>query len=36
VLVIPGNHDVAWWTRPLIPFAKQPLYAKYARYFGAI
>ncbi len=35
VLVIPGNHDVAWWMRPLIPFAKQPLYAKYARYFGA-
>ncbi len=35
VLVIPGNHDVAWWRRPLIPFAKQPLYAKYARYFGA-
>ena len=34
VLVMPGNHDVAWWTRPLIPFAKQPLYAKYARYFG--
>jgi len=35
VLVMPGNHDVAWWTRPLIPFAKQPLYAKYTRYFGA-
>src|SRR3989442_8832434 len=35
VLVIPGNHDVAWWIRPLIPFAKQPLHAKYARYFGA-
>jgi len=35
VLVIPGNHDVAWWTRPLIPFAKAPLYAKYRRYFGA-
>jgi len=35
VLVIPGNHDVAWWLRPLIPFAKEPLYAKYARYFGA-
>src|SRR4029077_3605188 len=35
VLVIPGNHDVAWWMRPLIPFAKEPLYAKYARYFGA-
>jgi len=35
VLVMPGNHDVAWWLRPLIPFAKEPLYAKYRRYFGA-
>src|SRR5256886_9880331 len=35
VHVIPGNHDVCWWTRPLIPFGKRPLYAKYARYFGA-
>ena len=35
VHVIPGNHDVRWWTRPLVPFAKQPLYSKYARYFGA-
>jgi len=34
VHVIPGNHDVCWWTRPLIPFGKRPLYAKYARYFG--
>jgi len=34
VHVIPGNHDVCWWTRPLLPFGKQPLYAKYARYFG--
>jgi 3',5'-cyclic AMP phosphodiesterase CpdA len=34
VRVIPGNHDVAWWARPLIPFAKEPLYAKYATYFG--
>ncbi len=34
VLVIPGNHDVRWWTRPLIPFAKAPLYSKYVRYFG--
>src|SRR5205814_476926 len=34
VLVIPGNQAVAWWPRPLTPFAKQPLYAKYARYFG--
>src|SRR5207249_4449098 len=22
VHVIPGNHDVQWWTRPLIPFGK--------------
>ena len=34
VHVMPGNHDVCWWTRPLIPFGKAPLYAKYARYFG--
>jgi 3',5'-cyclic AMP phosphodiesterase CpdA len=34
VHVIPGNHDVRWWTRPLVPFAKRPLYTKYARYFG--
>jgi 3',5'-cyclic AMP phosphodiesterase CpdA len=35
VHVIPGNHDVQWWTRPLVPFATQSLYTKYARYFGA-
>src|SRR5436853_182902 len=35
VHVIPGNHDVCRWTRPLIPFGKRPLYAKYARYFAA-
>jgi 3',5'-cyclic AMP phosphodiesterase CpdA len=35
VLVITGNHDVAWWARPLIPFARAPMYAKYKRYFGA-
>ena len=35
VHVMPGNHDVRWWLRPLIPFAKAPLYAKYTRYFGA-
>lgn len=34
VRVIPGNHDVSWWVRPLIPFAKDPLHAKYAAYFG--
>jgi predicted phosphodiesterase len=26
---------VRWWTRPLVPFAKAPLYEKYVRYFGA-
>jgi 3',5'-cyclic AMP phosphodiesterase CpdA len=35
VLVIPGNHDVQWWWRPLVPFAKDVLYGKYRRYFGA-
>jgi 3',5'-cyclic AMP phosphodiesterase CpdA len=35
VYVLPGNHDVTWWTRPLIPFAKGALYQKYAQYFGA-
>jgi len=34
VYVLPGNHDVRWWTRPLIPFAKGALYRKYVRYFG--
>ncbi|MGH7645859.1 MAG: metallophosphoesterase family protein [Gemmatimonadales bacterium] len=34
VYVCPGNHDVQWWWRPLIPFAKDVLYRKYRRYFG--
>jgi len=34
VFVMPGNHDVEWWRRPLIPFAKAALYRKYRRYFG--
>ena len=34
VLAIPGNHDVQWWWRPLIPFGKDVLYRKYRRYFG--
>src|SRR5207237_8803659 len=28
VHVIPGNHDVCWWTRPLMPFGKAPAYGK--------
>jgi len=35
VYVLPGNHDVAWWWRPLIPFGREALYRKYRRYFGA-
>jgi 3',5'-cyclic AMP phosphodiesterase CpdA len=34
VLVVPGNHDVRWWWRPLVPVAKDVLYAKYRRYLG--
>jgi 3',5'-cyclic AMP phosphodiesterase CpdA len=33
-LVMPGNHDVQWWWRPFVPFAKDVLYGKYRRYFG--
>jgi len=35
VYVMPGNHDVRWWARPLTPFGKGVLYSKYERYFGA-
>lgn len=35
VHVMPGNHDVQWWWRPLIPVGKRACYAKYARYFGS-
>ncbi len=34
VYVLPGNHDVAWWWRPLLPFGRDALYRKYRRYFG--
>ena len=33
--VLPGNHDVAWWWRPFLPFGREVLYRKYRRYFGA-
>lgn len=33
-LVVPGNHDVAWWRSPLGLFGEAPKYAKYRRYFG--
>jgi 3',5'-cyclic AMP phosphodiesterase CpdA len=35
VLVQPGNHDVQWWWRPLLPFGRDVLYEKYRRYLGA-
>jgi 3',5'-cyclic AMP phosphodiesterase CpdA len=35
VYVLPGNHDVSWWWRPLVPFGRGILYRKYRRYFGA-
>ena len=31
VHVIPGNHDVQWWWRPLIPFGSAATYDKYRR-----
>ena len=34
VVVIPGNHDVQWWLRPLLPFDSQTKYRKYSQYFG--
>lgn len=36
VFVIPGNHDVQWWWRPLIPWAPDAKYRKYSQYFGAV
>jgi len=36
VLVIPGNHDIAWWRSPLGLFGERIKYAKYARYFGSL
>ena len=35
VYVLPGNHDLSWWWRPLVPFGRDILYRKYRRYFGA-
>ncbi|KPJ91943.1 MAG: hypothetical protein AMS18_08345 [Gemmatimonas sp. SG8_17] len=36
VFVIPGNHDVQWWWRPLIPSDSSAKYRKYSRYFGPV
>ena len=34
VHVMPGNHDVQWWWRPMIPFGSDAKYRKYRQYFG--
>ncbi len=34
VYVIPGDHDVQWWKRPLIPFGSSGKYEKFSTYFG--
>ena len=34
VFTMPGNHDVQWWRRPLLPIGKQAMYGKYRRYCG--
>lgn len=33
-LVVPGNHDVEWWTTPFGVLGAHPKYEKYRRYFG--
>jgi 3',5'-cyclic AMP phosphodiesterase CpdA len=33
-LVVPGNHDVQWWTTPFDVIGAGPKYEKYRRYFG--
>lgn len=33
-LVVPGNHDVEWWTTPFGVLGAGPKYEKYRRYFG--
>ena len=34
VLVVPGNHDVQWWSSPFHLLGTRRLYAKYRRWFG--
>ena len=34
VFTMPGNHDVQWWRRPLVPAAPDAIYTKYRQYFG--
>src|SRR5216117_1100964 len=34
VFTLPGNHDVQWWRRPLVPIGNDAIYGKYRQYFG--
>ncbi len=34
VFTMPGNHDVQWWRRPLLPIGQDAIYRKYRQYFG--
>lgn len=34
VFVVPGNHDVAWWTSPFGLLGRERIYSKYQQYFG--
>lgn len=34
VYALPGNHDVRWWRRPLVPFGRGAIYEVYRRYLG--
>ncbi len=36
VHVVPGNHDVQWWKRPLVPFDSHAKYERFAQYFGPV
>lgn len=36
VFVTPGDHDVQWWKRPLIPFGRSAKYKKFSTYFGPV
>lgn len=35
VLVVPGNHDTAWWASPFDLMGRERKHRKYRRYFGA-
>ncbi|HEY7481478.1 MAG TPA: metallophosphoesterase [Gemmatimonadales bacterium] len=36
VFIVPGNHDIEWWTSPLGLLGERRKYRKYSRYFGEL